>query len=91
MATVRHIHDCDKMVISKAAVTESFFDLKTGLAGAILQKYANYSMRIAVVGDFSGYSSKSLKDFIYESNQGSQAFFLDNKEEAVARLHRIEN
>lgn len=90
MATVRHMYDCDKMVISKAAVSESFFDLKTGLAGEILQKYVNYNMKVAVVGNFADYASKSLKDFIYESNQGSQAFFLDNEKEAVARLHGIE-
>ena len=87
MATVRHMYDCDKMVVSKSAVTESFFDLKTGVAGEILQKYTNYNMKIAMVGDYESYTSKSLKDFIYESNKGSQVFFLDDEEEAIDRLH----
>ena len=34
-------------------------------AGEILQKYINYGGRIAVYGDYSRYTSKPLKDFIY--------------------------
>lgn len=87
MATIRHMYDCDKMVVNKSAVTESFFDLKTGIAGEILQKYTNYNMKIAIVGDYEIYTSKSLKDFIYESNKGSQVFFLADEKEALDRLH----
>ena len=87
MATIRHMYDCDKMVVNKSSVIESFFDLKTGIAGEILQKYTNYNMKIAMVGDFESYTSKSLKDFIYESNKGSQVFFLGDEKEAIERLH----
>lgn len=31
----------------------------------VLQKFINYQTKIAIIGDFSGYTSKSLKDFIY--------------------------
>jgi hypothetical protein len=44
-------------------------------------------MKIAMVGDFEGYTSKSLKDFIYESNKGSQVFFLGDEKGAIERLH----
>ena len=87
MATITHLHDCNKIVISKAPITESFFDLKTGIAGEILQKFSNYQMKLAIVGDFSNYNSKSLRDFIFESNKGSQVFFLSSEEEAIERLH----
>src|SRR5690606_34154563 len=70
MATVRYEADCDRIIINKQAICEEFFDLKTRLAGDILQKFINYQTRIAIVGDFSTYTSKSLKDFIYESNNG---------------------
>lgn len=89
MATVRHLYECDKIVIPKAAVSESFFDLKTGFAGEILQKYTNYQMKLAIVGSFEEYNSKSLKDFIYESNKGSQVFFVSTEEEALNRLHSV--
>ena len=85
MATIRYLYDCSKIVINKSAITEIFFDLKTGVAGEILQKFTNYDVTIAIVGDFGVYSSKSLKDFIYESNKGKQVFFLSTQEAAINR------
>lgn len=76
------------IVIPKELVTEDFFILSTGLAGEILQKYINYGGRIAIYGDYSHYTSKPLKDFIYESNQGSDVFFTATEEEAIHKLTR---
>ena len=63
-----------------------FFDLKTRFAGEILQKFSNYDVKLAIVGDFSKYSSKSLRDFIYESNKGKLIFFADNLNTALMKL-----
>ena len=87
MATVSYHYGCHKILIHKEALTEDFFDLKTGLAGEILHKYTNYGIKIALVGDFSINSKKSLKDFIYESNKGNHVFFLDNEEKGLEVLH----
>lgn len=76
------------IVIDKALIAEDFFVLSSGLAGEILQKYVNYGGRIAIYGDFSHYTSKPLKDFIYESNQGRDVFFVATQEEAIAMLAR---
>jgi len=46
----------------------------------------NYRMKLAIVGDFSRYTSKSLQDFIRESNRGNQVFFTDTVEAALRRL-----
>lgn len=89
MATVRYETDCDRMVINKSAISEDFFDLSTKLAGDILQKYINYQMKIAVVGDFSVYKSKSLRDFIYECNNGKDIFFMPDENEAIERLSSV--
>lgn len=86
LATVRYETDCDRMAIEKSAVAEAFFKLSTGLAGEVLQKFINYRMKLAIVGDFSGYTSKPLKDFIYESNNGRDIFFVATQEEALAKL-----
>ncbi len=77
------------IVIDKNMVTEDFFILSTGLAGEILQKYINYGGRIAVYGDYSRYTSKPLKDFIYESNKGRDVFFVSTEDEAVDMLTKI--
>ena len=74
------------VAIDKRLIAEDFFILSTGLAGEILQKYVNYGGRIAIYGDFSHYTSKPLKDFIYESNQGRDIFFTATEEDAVDRL-----
>ena len=74
------------IVISKQLITEDFFVLSTGLAGEILQKFVNYGGRIAIYGDYSHYTSKPLRDFIYESNNGKDVFFVSSLEEAVEKL-----
>ncbi len=74
------------IVIDKRLITEDFFILSRGLAGEILQKYVNYGGRIAIYGDYSHYTSKPLKDFIYESNKGKDVFFVATEDEAIAML-----
>lgn len=86
MATVRYEVGCNRIILNKSAICEDFFDLKTRIAGEILQKFINYQTKIAVIGDFSTYSSKSLKDFIYESNNGRDIFFLSTEEQAIEKL-----
>ncbi len=86
MVTVRYETDCDRVILNKAAIGEDFFNLKTRIAGEILQKFINYQMKIAIVGDFSVYTSQSLKDFIYESNNGKHIFFLPNEEQAIQKM-----
>ncbi|MDO4692450.1 MAG: DUF4180 domain-containing protein [Porphyromonadaceae bacterium] len=66
----------DKIIIHKKNITPDFFDLKTKIAGDILQKFAQYQMPLVIVGDFSEYNSKSLNDFIFESNKGKQINFV---------------
>lgn len=76
------------IVIDKKLVAEDFFILSSGLAGEILQKFVNYGGRIAIVGDYSHYTSKPLRDFIRESNRGRDVFFVPTQQEAVDRLTR---
>ncbi len=74
------------IVIDKKLINEDFFILSRGLAGEILQKYVNYGGRIAIYGDYSHYTSKPLKDFIYESNKGKDVFFVASEDEAITML-----
>ena len=76
------------IVISKKLIIEDFFILSSGLAGDILQKFINYEGRIAIYGDYSHYTSKSLRDFIYESNKGKHVFFVSTEDEAIEMLTR---
>lgn len=75
-----------KLIVHKRNIDESFFDLRSGLAGEILQKVVNYRLRLAIVGDISVYDSKSLRDFVFESNKGTVVAFVNDLETALARL-----
>lgn len=77
-----------EVILHEQNITPEFFDLKTGIAGEVLQKFATYRVRLAIIGDFARYESKSLRDFVFESNKGRQINFVPSVEEAVGRLSR---
>lgn len=76
----------DKILIYEKNITPEFFDLKNGIAGELLQKFSNYQIRLAIVGDFSKFTKKSINDFIYESNKMKRINFVQSKAEAIAAL-----
>jgi hypothetical protein len=71
------------IILRKENITPEFFDLKTKVAGEILQKASNYGLKIGIIGDFKSIKSKSLRDFIYESNKTKQVLFKESKEEIL--------
>ncbi|NWL88405.1 DUF4180 domain-containing protein [Paenibacillus sp. 79R4] len=89
IATINYQTGAARFILSKSALDEKFFDLKTGLAGEVLQKFINYQAKAAIIGDFTIYPSKSLRDFIYESNHGKNIFFLPDEQQAIDRLSQI--
>ena len=76
----------DKIIIHEKNITPNFFDLKTKIAGDILQKFTQYQMPLTIIGDFSKFNSKSLTDFIFESNKGKQVNFVSSQSEAINTL-----
>ena len=86
----RYTFGSSRLVVPKEALSEEFFALRTGVAGEMLQKIINYHGKIAIYGDFSGYQSKPLRDFIYESNRGKDVFFVPTRQEAIKRLTEAE-
>lgn len=86
LATIKYETGCAQCIVEKSAITEEFFDLSTRLAGEVLQKFTNYHMQMAILGDFSAYPSTALRDFIRESNRGRHFFFVPTREEAVQKL-----
>ncbi len=81
-----YYQDFDKIIVFEYNITPIFFDLKTGLAGEILQKFSNFRVQLVIVGDFDKYPGRSIRDFIFESNKGRSINFLSTVEEAKARL-----
>ena len=78
----------NRFIIIKENLTEDFFNLSNKIAGGILQKLINYRMKLAIIGDFSNYNSKALKDFIYECNSRNDIFFVENESKALSLLSK---
>ena len=74
----------DHIILRESHLAPAFFDLKTGLAGDILQKFSNYRVKVAIVGDFGRYSGKSLRDFMHESNKRGAVNFVGTLADAWA-------
>jgi hypothetical protein len=87
-ATIYYNHDAQRVIIPKSAFCEDFFKLSTGVAGEVAQKFVNYGFHVVIVGDFSGYTSKPLRDYIYECNKGRHINFAATEAEAIERLSR---
>ena len=79
-------HGARRLILYEKNLKPDFFSLRTKVAGDILQKFAQYHMKLAVIGQFEKYNSKSLNALIDESNRGELAFFVPDKETAIARL-----
>ena len=81
MADARQL-GANTIIVHAYQLDPKFFDLKSGFAGDMLQKFSNYRMKLAIIGDFSTYQSKSLRDFIFESNKMGRICFLPSVDEA---------
>jgi len=80
---------CHGIILHEENINRNFFDLKTGLAGEILQKFSNYRTKLAIIGDFSEVKSKSLRDFIRESNNRGTINFVPSITEALSKLDQV--
>ena len=76
------------IAIPVGRLAPDFFRLRTGLAGAVLQKLVTYGYRVAIVGDVAGAvaASDALRDFVRESNRGTQVWFVADEGALEARL-----
>ncbi|WP_266157868.1 DUF4180 domain-containing protein [Dyella silvatica] len=76
------------VVIPVARIAPAFFRLQTGLAGVLVQKFTNYRLRVAIVGNMASQIEKSaaVRDFIAESNRGQMIWFLPDEEALRTRL-----
>ena len=80
----------DLICLPTSRLADGFFDLRTGVAGEYAQKFVNYRLRVAVVGDISDHLERSdaLRAFVTESNRGRQLWFLPTQAEVDDRLAR---
>ena len=68
-----------------------FFSLGTRFAGEIMQKFVNYRLRLAVVGDISTHlsASSALRALVEESNSADHVWFVPDLDALDGRLRAL--
>ncbi|NBE83243.1 DUF4180 domain-containing protein [Micromonospora rubida] len=76
------------VAVPASRLGEDFFSLGTGFAGEVMQKFVNYRLRLAVLGDISRHlaASSALRALVHESNRAEHVWFLPDLDALKARL-----
>jgi len=75
-------NDIKRVMIGSEALSDDFFRLSTGLAGGVLQKFANYRIKaVVVISDIEKIKGK-FKELMAESNKGNSFRVFDNQVKA---------
>ncbi|WP_405095740.1 DUF4180 domain-containing protein [Micromonospora sp. NBC_01412] len=76
------------VAVPASRLDEDFFSLGTGFAGEVMQKFVNYRLRLAVLGDISRHlaASSALRALVHESNRAEHVWFLPDLDALEARL-----
>ncbi|OBZ18567.1 hypothetical protein A8L34_03050 [Bacillus sp. FJAT-27264] len=80
-------HDTKLLMLHSAMLSADFFNLRTGLAGGMMQKLINYHVTTALVLN-EMITEGRFKELASESNKGNQFRMFDNTDEAERWLLR---
>ena len=74
------------LILTEDDLAEEFFDLRTGLAGELFQKFINYRIRVAIIlPDRESYGER-FSELAREHASHSMIRFVRSKDEAKAWL-----
>ena len=78
----------DLIAVPVVRLTPEFFRLRSQFAGEFIQKFVNYRLKLAVIGDVSEFTlaSDALRDFVWESNRGEHVWFLPDEKALADKL-----
>ncbi|WP_396449524.1 DUF4180 domain-containing protein [Actinomadura sp.] len=78
----------EAVAVPASRLDERFFALGTRFAGEVMQKFVNYRVRLAVVGDVSAHAAASpaLAALVRESNAAGHVWFVPDLDAMEARL-----
>ncbi|WP_433479496.1 DUF4180 domain-containing protein [Spirillospora sp. CA-142024] len=79
------------VAVPAGRLDERFFSLGTRFAGEVMQKFVNYRLRLAVVGDISRHAAASpaLQALVRESNSAGHVWFVPDLDALDARLRTV--
>ena len=80
-------HGTRALLLDHGALPPAFFDLSSGVAGDLMQRLANYGLRMAAVVPEPRVHAESFQDFAREASAFSQFRFFRTRAEAVQWLN----
>jgi PadR family transcriptional regulator AphA len=80
-------HGAERLMLHGGTLSGEFFDLKSGVAGTLLQKLANYRIRAVLVAAADGAErGRRFAELVAETNRGDQFGVFPTRAEAEAWL-----
>ena len=81
-------HEAEVVAVPVARLSPEFFRLRSGVAGAVVQKFVTYRLHLVVVGDVEhhGPTTGPAADWVREANRGRQLWFVADGAELDRRL-----
>ncbi len=76
-------HGTGRILLDAGSLPDEFFRLRNGLAGAVLQKFVNYGLRVAAVLPADISSQGRFGEMVGESNRGSTFRVFQKREVAL--------
>jgi uncharacterized protein DUF4180 len=78
--------DAEGIIFTEGDLAQEFFDLRSGLAGELFQKFTNYKLRVAIVlPDPEAYGER-ISELAYEHRSHNMIRFVRSKTEAETWL-----
>src|SRR5262245_25810731 len=74
------------LILTEADLTPAFFDLRSGLAGELFQKFTNYRIGLAIVLPEPNAYGQRFSELVYEHRRDNLIRFVRSEEEAKAWL-----
>lgn len=74
------------LLLEEADLGATFFDLRSGLAGELFQKFVNYRMPLAIVLSSAGAHGERFDELVHEHWAHPVVRFFSSAEEAAAWL-----
>ena len=75
------------LILTEHDLGPDFFDLRTGLAGELFQKFINYKLRVAIVVPNPEAYGERFGELAYEHSSHGIIRMLRSEEEAKAWMH----
>jgi PadR family transcriptional regulator, regulatory protein AphA len=74
-------HQAHRLLLHGENLTDDFYNLRTGLAGAVLQKFVNYYIKTAIILPLERANQGRFGEMVLEANRSNRGFHVFQEED----------